>query len=115
MCCNGDLFHVHCAAHVLNIIVKNYLEVIDGVINDIKESVKYIKNSTSTMDKFEEIIVEMGIDSVSRPTLNVPTYWNTTCDMLESALHLDKLFMSYKGRTTTTYISHHLKNDKELK
>ena len=92
--CNGDLFHVHCAAHVLNIIVKNYLEVIDGVTNDIRESVKYIKNSTSTMDKFEEIIVEMGIDCGSHPTLNVPTYWNAKCDMLESALHLDKLFMS---------------------
>ena len=92
--CNGDLFHVHCAAHVLNIIVKNYLEVIDGVTNDIRESVKYIKGSTSTKEKFEEVIVVMGIDCGSRPTLNVPTYWNTTCDMLESALHLDKLFMS---------------------
>ena len=35
--CNGDLFHVCCAAHVLNLIVKDGLEVIDGVINDIRE------------------------------------------------------------------------------
>ena len=92
--CNGDLFHVRCAAHVLNLIVKNCLEVIDGVINDIRESVKYIKGFTSTKDKFEEVIILMGIDCGSRPTLNVPTYWNTTCDMLESALHLEKHFMS---------------------
>ena len=92
--CNGDLFHVHCAAHVLNLIVKNYWKVIDGVINDIRESVKYIKGFTSTKEKFEEVIVLMGIDCGSRPTLNVPTHWNTTCDMLESALHLVKLFMS---------------------
>ena len=51
--CNGDLFHVRCAAHVLNLIVKNYLQVTDGVINDIRESVKYIKGSTSTKEKFE--------------------------------------------------------------
>ena len=51
--CNGDLFHVCCAAHVLNLIVKNCLEVIDGVINDIRESVRYIKGSTSTKEKFE--------------------------------------------------------------
>ena len=36
---------------------KNCLEVIDGVINDIRESVKYIKGSTSTKEKFEEVIV----------------------------------------------------------
>jgi hypothetical protein len=34
--CNGDLFHVCCAAHVLNLIVKDGLEVIDEVIKDIK-------------------------------------------------------------------------------
>ena len=92
--CNGDLFHVRCAAHVLNLIVKKYLQVTDGVINDIRESVKYIKCSTATKEKFEEVIVLMGIDCGSRPILNVPTHWNTMCDMLESALHLDKLFMS---------------------
>ena len=92
--CNGDLFHVRCAAHVLNLIVKDGLEVIDGVINDIKESVEYIKDSTSIKEKFEEVIVVMGIDCGSRLTLNVSTHWNTTCDMLELALHLNKLFMS---------------------
>ena len=92
--CNGDLFHVCCAAHVLNLIVINCLEVIDGVINDIRESVKYIKGSTSIKEKFDEVIVVMGIDCGSRPTLNVPTHRNTTCDMLELALHLNKLFMS---------------------
>ena len=92
--CNGDLFHVHCAAHVLNLIVKICLEVIDGVINDIRESVKYIQGSTSTKKKFEEVIVVMGIDCGSHPTLNVPTHWNTTCSMLESALYLVKLFKS---------------------
>ena len=55
--CNGDLFHVRCAAHVLNLIVKSCLELIDGVINDIRKSVKYIKGSTSTKEKFEEVIV----------------------------------------------------------
>ena len=76
--CNGDLFYVRCAAHVLYLIVKNDLEVTDGVINDIRESMKYIKSSTSTKEKFEEIIVEMSIDCGSHPTLNVPTHWNTT-------------------------------------
>ena len=48
--------------------------MIDGVINDIRESVKYIQGSTSTKKKFEEVIVVMSIDCGSRPTLNVPTH-----------------------------------------
>ena len=92
--CNGDLFHVRCATHVLNLIVKDGLEVIDGVITDIRESVKYIKGSTSRKEKFEEIIVEMGIDCGSRSTLDVPTRWNSICDMLESALPFREAFMS---------------------
>ena len=55
---------------------------------------KYIKGSTSTKEKFDEVIVVMGIDCGSRLTLNVPTHCNTACDMLELALHLNKLFMS---------------------
>ena len=51
--CNGNLFDVRCVAHVPNLIVKNYWKVIDGVINDIRESVKYIKGFTSTKEKFE--------------------------------------------------------------
>ena len=48
--------------------------MIDGVINNIKESVMYIKCSTATEEKFEEVIVVMGIDCGSHPTLNVSTH-----------------------------------------
>ena len=60
--------------------------MIDGVINDIRESVKYIKGSTSTKENFEEVIVVMDIDCGSRPTLNVRHIgtqrvicWNQLC------------------------------------
>ena len=56
--CNGDLFHVCCAAHVHNFIVKNCLEMIDGVINDIRKSVKYIKSSTSTKERLTDIRIK---------------------------------------------------------
>jgi hypothetical protein len=101
--CNGDLFHVRCAAHVLNLIVKDGLQVIDEVIKDIRESVKYLKGSTSRKEKFEEIIGEVGIECGSRPTLDVPTRWNSTCDMLESALPFREAFYEL-GKQDPNYI-----------
>ena len=91
--CKGDLFHVRCAAHVLNLIVQDGLQVIELVIDNVRESVKYIKSSQSRKEKFEEIIAEMGI-YCSRPSLDVPTRWNSTCDMLESAFPFQEAFMS---------------------
>jgi hypothetical protein len=101
--CNGDLFHVRCAAHVLNLIVKDGVQVIDEVIKDIRESVKYLKGSTSRKEKFEEIIGEVGIECGSRPTLDVPTRWNSTCDMLESALPFREAFYEL-GKQDPNYI-----------
>ena len=92
MLVNGELFHVRCAAHVLNLIVKDGLQVVEGVIDNVRESVKYLKGSQSRKEKFEEIIAEMGISSKKRPSLDVPTRWNSTYLMLKSALPLRTTF-----------------------
>ena len=51
---------MRCATHVINLIVKDGLQEIDGVIENIRESVKYIRGSPN--EKFEEIIGELGIN-----------------------------------------------------
>ncbi|XP_057954043.1 zinc finger BED domain-containing protein RICESLEEPER 1-like [Malania oleifera] len=43
----GEYFHVRCCAHVLNLIVQEGLKVIERVVYNIRESVKW--NSTFTM------------------------------------------------------------------
>lgn len=40
---NGDLFHVRCCAHVLNLIVRDGLKELDSCVVKIRESIKYIK------------------------------------------------------------------------
>jgi hypothetical protein len=47
-------FHVHCGAHVLNLIVQEGLKVIDKSVSKIREIVKYIKGSEIRICKFEE-------------------------------------------------------------
>lgn len=90
--CDGDLFHVRCACHVFNIIVKYGLLKIDDVIKNIRESSKYIRASPSRKEKFEDIIGELGILCRSRPSLDVATHWNSTCDMIESVLPFKDAF-----------------------
>ncbi|CAL5077025.1 unnamed protein product [Urochloa decumbens] len=91
-----DLFHVRCAAHVLNLIVKDGLQTLEGVIDNVRESVKYVKASQSRKEKFEEIIAELGISCKKRPSLDVPTRWNSTYLMLKSALPLRVAFHELK-------------------
>jgi hypothetical protein len=94
--CDGDLFHIRCAAHVINLIVKDGLQAIDGVINNIRESVKYVRASQSRKERFEDIIVELGIRFRSVPKIDVENRWNSTCDMIESAMPFKEAFLELK-------------------
>ncbi|CAD5324755.1 unnamed protein product [Arabidopsis thaliana] len=39
--CNGEFLHIRCVAHILNLIVKKKLEVIDEALEKLPDSVKY--------------------------------------------------------------------------
>ena len=43
--CNGDLFHLHCCAHILNLVVQDGLKEINVAIQKIHESIKYVRGS----------------------------------------------------------------------
>lgn len=38
---NGELFHMRCCAHILNLIVNDGLEIISGSVEKIRDSVAY--------------------------------------------------------------------------
>ncbi|MFQ6670699.1 hypothetical protein Gotur_035512 [Gossypium turneri] len=50
--CDGDVFHVRCCAHILNIIVKAGLELADDVVGKIQNGIKYIKKSRIRRKRF---------------------------------------------------------------
>ena len=89
--CEGKLLHIRCACHVLNLIVQDGLTTMKCVIDNIRESVKYVKSSQSRLDKFKEVVARVGI-SCALPSNDVPTRWNSTYLMLESAFPFRKAF-----------------------
>jgi len=93
--CDGEFFYVHCCAHILNLIVQEGLKVIGDSVDLIRESIKYVGGSERRMIKFKQCINQVGdIDAKSTLCLDVPTRWNSTFLMLQSALQYQRVFGS---------------------
>jgi len=90
----GKLLHQRCAAHVLNLICKAGLEIINPIVHKIRESVKYVQGSTSRKQKFEEIIQQLSLSCEKRPKVDTCTRWNSTYLMLKISFKLRRAFDS---------------------
>jgi hypothetical protein len=88
----GKLLHIQCAAHVLNLIVQDGLTSMKSVVDNIRESVKYITSSQFRREQFAKLVAQIGIKCKQQPSLDVPTRWNSTFLMLQSTLPFRKVF-----------------------
>jgi len=111
--CGGEFFHVRCGAHVLNLIVKEGLKLIDVGIIKIKELVKYVTGSEGRKLKFGEIVSGLGISSSRGLWLDCPTRWNSTYKMLVRALPYRGAFSSMGWMERTNYSFPDLPTDEE--
>ncbi|XP_043720772.1 zinc finger BED domain-containing protein RICESLEEPER 2-like [Telopea speciosissima] len=92
--CNGELFHNHSCAHILNLIVQDTLKWIDNSIQLIRESVKYVEGSEGGKSRFFESCKQMGIPTDTGLHRDVSTRWISTYHMLESALFYQRAFLN---------------------
>jgi hypothetical protein len=89
----GKLLHFRCATHVLNLIVQDGLREIKNVVNNIRESVKYVKSSQGRVEKFHELVIQEGLLARYKgASVDVMTRWNSTYLMLDAALPLRNAF-----------------------
>ncbi|XP_028791331.1 zinc finger BED domain-containing protein RICESLEEPER 2-like [Neltuma alba] len=84
--CNGQLFDIRCAANVINIMVQDALGAVSDIVNKVRESIRYIRSSHSVLEKFNDLVKEVGIQSKKYLFLDNQMQWNSTYSMLETAL-----------------------------
>ena len=75
-----------CSARILNLIVQEWLKVIDDSVIKIREIMKYLKGSESRMCKFDEYAKIIGMKRIKGLRLDVCARWNATFDMIDSAM-----------------------------
>ncbi|XP_019092371.1 PREDICTED: zinc finger BED domain-containing protein RICESLEEPER 2-like [Camelina sativa] len=80
--CDGKLMHVRCCAHIPNLIVKKGLDLEKDVLHNIRKSVIYVKASPKRKDAFAACVKRVKIKSGAGLSLDVPTTWNSTYEML---------------------------------
>ena len=95
---NGKIFHMRCAAHVLNLIVKEGLDVIEVEIENFRESVACWLATPSRMEKFEDAARQLRIPCNKKLSLDCKTRWNSTYLMLSIAITYKDVFPRLKQR-----------------
>ena len=84
---NGDYVHIRCCAHILNLVVQEGLKVISGCLQNIRETIKYLKGSPMRKEKFVECVKLMAIELKKGLRQDCTTRWNSTFIMLDGALY----------------------------
>lgn len=94
----GCFFHMRCCAHILNLIVRDGLDMIGDALEKIRDSVAFWKATPKREEKFEETARQLDISSTKKLVLDCKTRWNSTYLMLQSALVYRDVFSRLKLR-----------------
>ena len=94
----GELFHMRCAAHILNLIVRDGLEKFTEGIRKVRDSVVIWTSSPRSCEKFEETANQLKVTYTKSLVLDCKTRWNSTYLMLKVALQYKDVFSRLKQR-----------------
>ncbi|KAL5193473.1 Zinc finger BED domain-containing protein RICESLEEPER 2 [Glycine soja] len=95
---DGSLLHMRCCAHILNLIVKDGLEVVKEGVENIRDSVAYWTTTPKRKEKFEETAKQLRLPYTKNLALDCPTRWNSTYKMLEIAIGYEDVLCRLKQR-----------------
>uniref|UniRef100_A0A0A9GNR2 BED-type domain-containing protein n=1 Tax=Arundo donax TaxID=35708 RepID=A0A0A9GNR2_ARUDO len=92
MLLKGKWLHMRCCAHILNLIVKDGMEVIGTAVAHIRDSVAYWVATPKRYEKFEKTALDENVELEKKLHLDCKTRWNSTYIMLRIALPYRKVF-----------------------
>ncbi|KAF8045994.1 hypothetical protein N665_4139s0001 [Sinapis alba] len=88
---DGNFMHMRCAAHIINLVVRDGLQDIDENVEAIRNAVQYVRSSTQRQKSFQ-LRVESGKMSRGSLPLDIKTRWNSTYLMLQRAIKFKVAF-----------------------
>jgi hypothetical protein len=83
---SGKYLHMRCTTHIVNLIMHDGLKEVDQSVKRVRTAVKYIMNGGSRMVKFKEIVEEEKLTNKPHLKPDIPTRWNSTYIMLQTAI-----------------------------
>ncbi|CAN1753185.1 Putative AC transposase [Linum perenne] len=92
------LLHMRCSAHILNLVVKDGLDIVKDGIEKICESVSYWMATPKRLGFFQETDKQLKLRHDIRLVLDCPTCWNSIYAMLTSAMPFRDVFNRLKLR-----------------
>uniref|UniRef100_A0A5B6YZU5 BED-type domain-containing protein n=2 Tax=Davidia involucrata TaxID=16924 RepID=A0A5B6YZU5_DAVIN len=92
----GRVLHMRCCAHFLNLIVKDGLEVIGDGIERIRDSILFWTATPDRIENFEEAVQQLKISYTKKLCLDCKTRWESTYDMLQTAIMYKDVFLQLK-------------------
>ncbi|KAK5812478.1 hypothetical protein PVK06_027908 [Gossypium arboreum] len=94
---NGKLFHVRCCENILKLLVHDGLFEIEDIIDNVRESMKYITASTVRLTMINDIVKQLQLPN-KRLILDCCTRWNATYAMVLGVLEFKDVFPQYAQR-----------------
>lgn len=88
----GLLLHMRCAAHILNLIVRDGMSIMEKGIEKVRDSVGFWCATPKRHEKFEKMASQLNIAYTKRIGLDCTTRWNSTYAMLSTALEYQAVF-----------------------
>ncbi|XP_059635725.1 zinc finger BED domain-containing protein RICESLEEPER 2-like [Cornus florida] len=95
---DGKIFYMCCVAHILNLIVKDGLDIIGGTIGKIRDSVHFWTASQAREEKFVEAASQLKNPCHKKLSLDCKTRWNSTYLILETTICYKDVFPRLKQR-----------------